>query len=385
MRHNFIGLPEPLDDNVVIDLEEEAGDMYADEVSRTRQSSRPEADPSKKKRTIGASDLELIKASYPFLSRFSEDFIINTPLNDLLKLESTQMKLKQIDKGKDAEDRLSSNKEALSKSFTTVESGKDNRWNSIHPARFLAGAGISTTKMWLAARKSVGLRGFPAIANYDMGSLGLAGVVTAKGWIELHDPSSTKMSLKLFNIVNCTKTKNSDGGEEGSITELSEFRLALRALRTAMHHVMPWNFSVEALEGFFIQSNYCQADTGNIEKRAQFLTQFTDYVLGQNAERWRDEEPFLTTGELKTAWSTFFNVRPQVSRDRKKDQKKPEGKGPRRAAGVCWAWNEGKCLKAQGDCKTSRGYELKHICNYAVDLSKPEEICGKDHMRIKFH
>ena len=86
------------------------------------------------------------------------------------------------------------------------------------------------------------------------------------------------------------------------ILDIGEFTLALRTMRMAFRFAMPWNFSVEAIEWFFCMTNYCQADLASSEKKAHILTQFTDYLLTQNCERWRDSEPFLTTGESKTAW-----------------------------------------------------------------------------------
>ena len=297
------------------------------------------------------------------------------------------MKMNEIDRNKNSNNKLSDNKIALASTFTTVEAGEDNRWNVLHPSRYLAGAGVSATKMWLNARKVIGLKGYPAIGNYDMSSIGLAGVVTPKGWTEIHDPSSVDIRLKQFNVNSVSSRGKPD---DDDFTELADFRLAVRALKAAMQFVMPWNRSIDAIDGFLQQSNYCVADTGNLDRRSQILTQFVDYVLGQNGERWRDEEPFLTCGELKTAWASFFGVRSH-STSKKKDKdhrdhkkqfqpKKPFGK-----AGVCWSYNDGKCLKAAGDCKSYSGREIKHICNYVADKTKPDEICGKEHMRVKFH
>jgi hypothetical protein len=89
--------------------------------------------------------------------------------------------------------------------------------------------------------------------------------------------------------------KLSDGDEE--TLDIGEFRLALRAMRTAYQFAMPWNLSVLALEGFFMQNNYCFSDLSNVDKKASVLVKFTDYVLQQNGDRWRDSEPFLTTGK----------------------------------------------------------------------------------------
>ena len=228
-----------------------------------------------------------------------------------MKMHSTAYKLKEAERSKDVDDRLSVNKMALASKFTKVPNGKDNRWTQLHQARFLGGAGRSATKLWLAARGCINQSGHPPIGNYDMGAVGMVGHVSSKGWIECHNPQSSKMSVKLFSINNCSGrvglksgSGKADFGED--ILDVGEFKLALRAMRLAVHFAMPWNFSVEALEGFFFQTNFCQAEVGNVDKKALILTQFTDYVLAQNGERWRDGEPFLTTRELKTAWGAFF-------------------------------------------------------------------------------
>ncbi len=382
----MLGEPPSFAEEVISGLASSAKALYQDENNRTKAAScHPASKEGGRKIVKQEEDLRILRTRFPFLKDFSESFLMNTPMADLLKMGTTEMKMNELDRNKNSGNRLSDNKAALASTFTDVEAGRDNRWNVLHPSRYLAGAGVSATKTWLNARKVIGLKGYPAIGNYDMSSIGLAGLVTAKGWTEIHDPSSVDLRLKHFNVNNVSSKGKSD---DDDFTELADFRLAVRALRAAMQYVMPWNRSIDAIDGFLQQSNYCVADTGNLEKRSQILTQFVDYVLGQNAEHWRDEEPFLTCGELKTAWASFFGVRSQSAgrrkdRDHKKQPhvRKPAGK----ADGICWSYNNGKCLKAAGDCKTLSGRELKHVCNYVADKSKPEEICGKDHMRVKFH
>jgi hypothetical protein len=154
-------------------------------------------------------------------------------------------------------------------------------------------------RLWLTARDVLGTASYPALGCYDLGSVGLAGYISSKGWAELHNMSSTKMSIKLFNINNCSaRMSNKKAGElDDDILELGEYKLALRAMRTAYAFAMPWNFSILALEGFFMQNNYCFTDLQFVDKKAMVLTKFTDYVISQNGDRWRDSEPFLTTGK----------------------------------------------------------------------------------------
>jgi hypothetical protein len=230
----------------------------------------------------------------------------------------------------------------------------------------------------------------PPIGSYDMGAIGLAGYVSSRGWVEISNPASTKISIKMFNINNCGSRaagKKSEGDKD--ILELGELKLAVRVLRSAMSLVMPWNHSVAALEGFLLQTNYCASDLANVERKAHILMKFVDYVLIQNGDRWRDAEPFLSAGELKSTWAAFYGAQP-VSQLGQKKKNGQQGAGkkqvdPRVALGICFNWNVGNCLKPSGSCTTANGRPLKHVCDFIADKSKPTEVCGKDHMRKDFH
>ncbi len=149
-------------------------------------------------------------------------------------------------------------------------------------------------------------------------------------------------------------------------------------MRTAASFIMPWNFSFAALENFLINTKFCKDDLGDCENRAQLLTQFVDYVISENASKWRDAEPFLTTGELKNTWGAFFSARPQSAFTRK-DSKQPsqpkEKKFNRPNVGfkklpfidVCYNWNKGTCSKQAGSCFSLRGVPLRHVCDHRTD------------------
>jgi hypothetical protein len=339
------------------------------------------------------ADIKILRSKHLFLSEFSDNFIRMTPVGDLMKIESTALKAREVERAKDADDRLALNKTALASTVVSVPAGSDNRWTILHQGRFLGGACCSAAKLWLTAREYMGSSHAAPVGNYDLNSCGLAGYISARGWAEIHNPASTKISIKMFNINNCaarTSSKKQEDSEE-DILEVSEFKLALRAMRSAMQFVMPWNMSILALEGFFYQTNFCSQDLNNVEKRAWFLTKFCDYALALNADRWRDSEPFLSTGELKSVWSAFFGAQPHTSTASNKGKKKETKQGgqkaadPRLALGICFAWNVGQCLKQNGTCATAKGRQLKHVCDYAPDPAKPGEVCGKDHMRKDFH
>ncbi len=45
----------------------------------------------------------------------------------------------------------------------------------------------------------------PPLGNYDMAAVGLGGFVSPRSWVELANPASTRLSLRLFNINNCSR------------------------------------------------------------------------------------------------------------------------------------------------------------------------------------
>jgi hypothetical protein len=158
---------------------------------------------------------------------------------------------------------------------------------------------------------------------------------------------------------------------------------------------MPWNHSFTALENFIINSKFCKEDLTEIDNKAQVLTQFCDYVFQENANRWRDSNPFLSTGELKNTWNVFFSARPQSSFTRKDAQKQnqTQKKFARPNVGlkklpfidVCYNWNKGTCNKQPGTCFSSRGIPLRHVCDHRTDPANLATHCGQNHKRLVAH
>jgi hypothetical protein len=343
-------------------------------------------------------DVASLKKKFAFLKDFSDTFIKSTPLEVLLKTETTSLKIKEFEKNKAVGSRLSANRDNLTSTFYDVKSGVDNRWDTIHEARFLPGACCPASKMWLRAREVLGSETIPPVGTYDMNSIGLGGFVSKRGWIELQDVGSDNLSLKLFNINGCgnkiSASKASDSGEDfKDITELGEFQLALRVAREALSFVHPWNKSISALEGFLIQADYCKMDLASVDKPGVVLTQFCDYIFGENADRWRGHLPFLSTGDLRSVWASFWGAKPE-------SKLKAKQTSPANTAGqpgkkfkfdpsyfddICRMYNLGRCVKPPGTCMTKSGIPLRHVCNHKTNPSKPQEVCGKNHIASFYH
>ncbi len=369
---------------------------------------------------ISDHDLDNLKKRHPFLVEYSDTMLRSYPIETLLKLESTSIKLKNLEKSRAAEERLAVNRDSLVDTLIKVKEGEDNRITRLHEARFLPGMSCSASKMWEAARKQLGNKGHQAIGTYDMKSIGLAGHVTPQGWGAIHDPGSSSISLKMFSINNCGRKLSFKNGEQDDglvdVAEVGEFKMALRVMREAMAFVHPWNKSVAAIEGFLLQSHFCSKDLEGLDKQAVLLTQFTDYILRENSNRWRGLEAFVSIEEMKGAWDSFFGARPQ-SMLAKSRRGQSSGSGPQQGQGqpqgqlsgggqlggrqvgagrpyvhpslfyedICVMWNVGKCNKAPGNCFTKGGKPLRHVCNFRPDYTRNMPPCGANHASCFYH
>jgi hypothetical protein len=69
---------------------------------------------------LAADDIEVLRRKHPFLADFSDNFIRSTPIGDLMKIQSTALKVGELEKAKDADDRLAINKSSLASTMTRV-------------------------------------------------------------------------------------------------------------------------------------------------------------------------------------------------------------------------------------------------------------------------
>jgi hypothetical protein len=214
--------------------------------------------------------------------------------------------------------------ESLRSHPVVLPTAADDRVELLHPARFLGGTVCSSKKLWLAARDIIGLEGIVPLSSYDMATVGLGGCVTNRGWVEIHNPASTSLSLKMFSSANMgsatagTKRLTLADGEAAinvgehlkEIVHMEELKHAIRAAGRAMAMALPWNRSVDAIDGWLHNSNYGLADLNGRPDRVPLLVDFINYVFNMNANAWQQREPFLGTGDIKTLWGEWFGSRP---------------------------------------------------------------------------
>lgn len=335
-------------------------------------------------------------AKFPALKGLPAEMVRMLPLATLLQLNDALVKDSKAAKRMDPEARLSHNLEELARNPAMVEAGPDNRLDVLHSARFLGGAGCTFQAQWLRAREVLGVDGIPAISNYDLDSVGCGGSVTAKGWQELHNPSSSNLTLKLFHISNVTsgnlgsrKVSLADG-DSGlnlgdnlkDIHEMAELKNALTTLREAMAAALPWNKSISAIQGFLNTSSYCAKDLASRPNRAAILTSFVNYALSRNALNWQNKQGFLTTNELLHVWATWFGQQPASSigvPDAVQRDRKPESKPQKPKDDLCRRYNgQQGCPTVGKECKTFYGTRLRHLCNKKLASGA---FCALEHPR----
>jgi hypothetical protein len=318
--------------------------------------------------------------------------------------------------------------ESLRSNPVVLPTSADDRIDLLHPARFLGGSVCSSKKLWLAARDVIGLDGVVPLSNYDMATVGLGGCVTNRGWVELHKLASTSLCLKMFSSSNMGSatagTKRltlADGGAAINVGEhlkeivhMEELKHAIRAAGRAMAMALPWNRSIDAIDGWLHNGNYGFADLNGRPDRVPLLVDFINYVLSLNANAWQQHEPFLGTGDIKTLWGEWFGSRPAsflsisssiaagsttsgsrtpfgrkgafsaqpailASAGQPKPLMPPAPGSSSAPDQICRRYNVGSCPNHFSACRTAAGIKLLHVCDATNALG---QHCAKYHPRI---
>jgi hypothetical protein len=332
----------------------------------------------------------------PHVKDLPQEMVRQLPLSALFQLNAALAKESKVAEKLSVNSRLAQNAAKLTASPAAVQAGWDDRKELLHDARFLGGASCSGQYLWLKAREVLGPKGVVPIGNYDMDVVGCGGCVTPRGWQELQNPASPDLKLKLFYMPNVSssnlsaKRLNIEDGESGlcigdsmkEIADFEGFRAALHTLREAMACAMPWNRSVAAIQGFMINTNYCNADLKDTPKKAAVLAEFVDFVLSRNALNWENKVPFLSADELQHVWSSWKGKRAaffvSANGGSVKEKKKQDNKRVR--DDICRRYNRGDCPYKPEDCKTYYGFKLRHVCCYVLPGGKK---CEQSHPKVE--
>ena len=270
-------------------------------------------------------DAQSIRQMVPQLAHMSDEFLLSQPIDSIYRLAREEKKSDESKSAKGLEAKLYNNFKKASEN-TIYLAGYDNRANTLHPARFLPGAGVPVQNLWLEARKQWGQEGADPIGNYDLEALACSGCVTARGWELLHKPGSPEMSLRMFTVANIGHLDSAARtvsliGEDGiaihenlkEFADMAEFKRAMRNIRLAAHLATPWNFSYEVIDGFLQSNNYMEGKLGDL-KKATVLSAFVDHALKVNAALWVQEAPFMDSAKLMTLWNSWWSSRRVIAK-----------------------------------------------------------------------
>jgi hypothetical protein len=203
--------------------------------------------------SLPASSLKGIRGMVPLLAHLPDEYLASQSIDALIRANNAAKQADPTSSSSGVEGKLCNNFAKATAQPIDI-AGSDNRSSLLHPARFLGGAGVPVTKLWLEARRYLGPSGVTPIANYDIAPLGCSGCVTGRGWETLQNPGSSELALKLFTVANVSHLSTGAKtvtltGEEGitihdtmkNIGEMGELKMALRTLREAASLALPWN------------------------------------------------------------------------------------------------------------------------------------------------
>jgi len=335
----------------------------------------------------------------PQLQNVPESTLKKLPLSAIFQLSNALTKNSKVADKMSVSSRLAANVQAIMKNPGQVKGGQDNRKTILHEGRFLGGAGCSMADIWTRGKEVVGATGPLPIGSYDLDTVGCGGCVTAKGWQEVHNPSSQELRIKQFYLPNVAgsnlSTRKITVGENGEdfnvgenlkeISDLDGYKGALNVLREAMASALPWNRSISAICGYMCNTNFLQTDLASNPKRAAILAEFTDYILGRNALNWDNGQQFISTDEMAHIWSNWKGKRTALffTKEKQDNRKGGQGRtgqsGQREKSDICRKFNAKICTKqSDKECVTFFGNKLRHVCNKYMPAGG---ICGKDHPR----
>ena len=292
-----------------------------------------------------------IRQLHPDLADYSDEFLAVQSVAELKKMARDTASAEAAKPGKRLENRHQANFAKARENPVTVAEGQDNRSSILHDARFLPGAAVKGTDLWMAARRVWGPQGVEAICNYDLKGLGMAGSVTAKGMEALHNPGSADISIKMFSVANAINAKAGvrtilSAGEDRfetqeswkEVSDMNELRTAFCNLKQAAFLVRPWDHSLVVLESWLSPTHWLNEELKGF-KRAALIGDFIDHILIQNALNWTQEHPYHDLGEVQTEWNSWWGVRKTCApKESKTAEDKPKGKNS----------HEGKSQKSSG-------------------------------------
>ncbi len=354
---------------------------------------------------LSAADLSVYREDFPHLKNKPDDYFAHRTFDQLIRMNT--MLEKSNKSSRKLTEKLARNLDYTKQHPVPIHAGTDNRSDILHDARFLGGHVCKHTDIWLRARNLLGLQGPDPVSRYDTETLGLTGHINSYLWSALSNPGSKDISITMASpeaLKAARGVEDRDGGHpKKDFTTISDFRMALAALRVARHCIHPWDFSLATIEFFLISVQFGETDLPDLSARLRFLSEFVDEALQHNAEAWDDAKSFLPASALSTRWMNrimllrgtqptpsghTFTPRPkppprgQFVGQPTHQPAKPKFKFEKLAVphDVCRRFNLGQCSKqADPHCFAvwDLSKQLRHVCCFRDPTT--QAFCLKPH------
>ncbi len=119
------GFPAAMEQDELDTHIEGARALLADEAARSGPPTSSQNGTANSGSAVTDSDLAALRAKFPFLKEFSDGFIKANKPDCLMRMETANMKLKEAERTKDADDKLAHNR--MNIGVISVDMGLDDR------------------------------------------------------------------------------------------------------------------------------------------------------------------------------------------------------------------------------------------------------------------
>ena len=266
--------------------------------------------------------------NFPFVAKTVPYFLAQEVSIENLVIMNQKASLRD-GRSKGIEDRLMANEEKVLATKTWPEAA-DNLKDVLHPVRFDRMPVTGSPELFRMVSETFDPSEYLPINSYDLSSLGLSNVISHQGYVEAHNPRSSKLSLKMFSrdnfkqslggVVSCNIVKDDfdqtavqTSPQLANIESMSSFHHAFFALFTLIGRSQPWNKSLEVLWLFFINNQWFEKAVVNSagytrhEKvfPAHICAQFTDHFLLVSSSRFTNKQCHVTIHEVDALFKNF--------------------------------------------------------------------------------
>ena len=124
-----------------------------------------------------------VRKILPEYTDWPDDWLASQPLDVIMRAKRETANADPVKPGKKLEAKHHANYAKAKANPILVKGGLDNRSDILHDSRFLPGATTPGHQLWLQARRVWGQDGVDPICNYDLTMVGIAGNITAMGWM----------------------------------------------------------------------------------------------------------------------------------------------------------------------------------------------------------